>query len=229
MARIKTYQQDFNVTDFDKLLGSDSTGATRNYTAKNIADYFNNYNKIGIAGQMSFKFISNPGSKTYGSMFLEGGGVSAISSLNKLIFSKSNTANKVIFDFFNYISSQKILLFQLNDPNIFGEFQITTFNNWVTDNSFVEVGLSYVGGNGSLSADEFYGIAPSVTNPDKTHKHTQTSSSDVWTINHNLNKYPSVTVQDSAGSIVIGEITYNNKNTITLTFSGAFSGEAHLN
>ena len=229
MARIKTYQQDFNVTDFDKLLGSDSTGATRNYTAKNIADYFNNYNKIGIAGQMSFKFISNPGAKTYGSMFLEGGGVPTMFGLNKLILSKSNTANKVIFDFFNYISSQKILLFQLNDPNIFGEFQITTFNNWVTDNSFIEVGLSYVGGNGSLSADEFYGIAPSVTNPDKTYKHIQASSSDVWTINHNLNKYPSVTVQDSAGSIVIGEITYNSKNTITLTFNGAFSGEAHLN
>ena len=229
MARIKTYQQDFNVTDTDKLLGSDSTGATRNYTAKNIADYFNNYNKIGIAGQMSFKFIFNPGAKTYGSMFLESGGTSAMSGVNKLIFSKSNTANKVIFDFFNYISSQKILLFQLNDPNIFGEFQITAFNDWTTDSGFVEITLSYIGGNGSLSADEFYGIAPSTTNPDKTYRHIQNSASDVWTINHNLNKYPSVTVQDSAGSIVIGEVTYNNKNTITLTFNGAFSGEAHFN
>ena len=229
MAKIKTYQQDFNVTDTDKLLGSDSTGATRNYTTKNIADYLNNFNKIGVSGQMSFKFISNPGAKQYGNVFLEGGGVTAISGITKLIFSKSNTANKVIFDFFNYIKDQKILLFQLNDTNIFGEFQITDFNTWSTDSGFIEVSLSYIGGNGSITTDEYYGVAPSVTNPDKTHRHIQGVSSNTWTINHNLNKYPSITVQDSAGSIVVGEITYNNKNTITITFSGAFSGEAHLN
>lgn len=113
-------------------------------------------------------------------MFLELGGVSAISSLNKLIFSKSNTANKIIFDFFSYISSQKILLFQLNDPNIFGEFQITDFNTWSTDSGFIEVSLSYIGGNGSITADEYYGVAPSVTNPDKTHRHIQGVSSNTW-------------------------------------------------
>lgn len=64
---------------------------------------------------------------------------------------------------------------------------------------------------------------------DKTYRHIQGVSSNIWEVNHNLNKYPSVTVRDSAGSIVIGEITYNNENTITLTFSGAFSGEAHFN
>ena len=88
----------------------------------------------------------------------------------------------------------------------------------------------FVDGNGSLSNDVYYGtlISPN-TITDKEFIHVQSVSSDEWVINHNMNKYPSVTVQDSAGSIVIGEITYNNKNTITLTFSGAFSGNAYLN
>ena len=64
---------------------------------------------------------------------------------------------------------------------------------------------------------------------DKTYRHIQGLPSNTWVITHNLNKYPSVTVQDSAGSIVLGEITYNSLNTITLTFSGSFSGQAHFN
>lgn len=53
--------------------------------------------------------------------------------------------------------------------------------------------------------------------------------SDVWTIMHNLNKSPSVTIVDSAGSIVIGDVRYVSLNEIEVTFNGAFSGKAYLN
>jgi hypothetical protein len=59
--------------------------------------------------------------------------------------------------------------------------------------------------------------------------YTQTSPSAVWTINHNLNKYPSVTIVDSADNMVIGEVFYNSLNQVTLTFAGAFSGKAFIN
>lgn len=58
---------------------------------------------------------------------------------------------------------------------------------------------------------------------------TQQASSSVWSITHLLNKYPSVTVVDSAGSVVIGEITYLNLSTISITFTSEFSGKAYLN
>ena len=48
-------------------------------------------------------------------------------------------------------------------------------------------------------------------------------------INHNLGKYPSITVIDSGGSEVIGEVEYVDTNNVTLTFSAAFSGKAFLN
>lgn len=59
--------------------------------------------------------------------------------------------------------------------------------------------------------------------------YTQTSPSAVWTINHNLNKYPSVTIVDSADNMVVGEVFYNSLNQVTLTFAGAFSGKAFIN
>lgn len=59
--------------------------------------------------------------------------------------------------------------------------------------------------------------------------HNQTTPSDNWVINHNLNKNPSITVVDSAGSEVEGAIVINSLNQITITFCGAFSGKAYLN
>lgn len=64
---------------------------------------------------------------------------------------------------------------------------------------------------------------------DKNFVHTQTVADSVWVINHDLAKYPSVMVVDSAGTVVIGQIDYNSINQITLTFFGAFSGKAYLN
>jgi len=58
--------------------------------------------------------------------------------------------------------------------------------------------------------------------------HTQGASSSTWTINHNLGFYPNLTVQDSAGTIYEGEISYTNSDSLTVTFSSAFSGTAYL-
>jgi hypothetical protein len=60
------------------------------------------------------------------------------------------------------------------------------------------------------------------------YNHVQGVASATWTIHHNLHFYPNVTVQDSAGNIVEGEITYTNSDSLTVTFSTAFSGEAYL-
>lgn len=59
--------------------------------------------------------------------------------------------------------------------------------------------------------------------------YTQITPSTVWTISHEMNRFPSVTVVDSANSVVVGEINYIDKSNITITFSAGFSGKAYLN
>ena len=54
-------------------------------------------------------------------------------------------------------------------------------------------------------------------------------ASKKWLINHNLYKQPSVTVVDSSGNEVVGDVEYNNLNTLTVTFSAPFAGQAYLN
>lgn len=63
---------------------------------------------------------------------------------------------------------------------------------------------------------------------DKYYRHVQGSPSATWTVTHNLGKRPAVSVVDSAGSLVEGDISYTNDNTAVLTFVGAFSGEAYF-
>lgn len=58
--------------------------------------------------------------------------------------------------------------------------------------------------------------------------HTQGVPAAVWTIPHNLGFYPGVTVIDSAGAQVIGDVSYPTINTAVVTFSAAMSGRAAL-
>ena len=61
-----------------------------------------------------------------------------------------------------------------------------------------------------------------------SYEHMQGSSSNSWVIAHNLGFKPNVTVVDSAGNIVEGEITYTNSNSLTVSFQASFSGYAYL-
>ena len=56
----------------------------------------------------------------------------------------------------------------------------------------------------------------------------QGSPSSTWTINHGLDFVPNITVVDSAGSVVEGDYSYPNENTVIATFAGAFAGKAYL-
>ena len=74
--------------------------------------------------------------------------------------------------------------------------------------------ISGGGGSGGGVASEFI--------------HNQVIPNNNWIIVHNLGKYPVVTVVDSSGNVFIGDIVYNNSNTLTITFSSTFGGMAYL-
>ena len=69
---------------------------------------------------------------------------------------------------------------------------------------------------------------------DITFTHNQNSTSATWVITHNLHRFPSVTVVDSANTIVQGTVVYNSNKRLTITFfeggdALAFQGKAYLN
>lgn len=74
-----------------------------------------------------------------------------------------------------------------------------------------------------MAVDEM--LAPKV----ERYVHVQNEASSIWIVDHQMGRYPSVTVVDSAGTMVFGEVVYDNENQVTITFTAAFSGKAYLN
>lgn len=64
---------------------------------------------------------------------------------------------------------------------------------------------------------------------DKHYVHKQETSSDTWEVTHGLGKEPAVTIVDSAGTEVIGEVEYVSLNKCILRFQAPFSGKAIFN
>jgi hypothetical protein len=86
---------------------------------------------------------------------------------------------------------------------------------------------------GTAAAVNITGVAPSqvlnfVLPISGSYAHTQSVSSATWTITHNLGYRPAVSVVDSGGNHVVGDVNYISTNSLTISFSSPFGGSAYL-
>jgi len=58
--------------------------------------------------------------------------------------------------------------------------------------------------------------------------HTQSVSASTWTVTHNLGFFPAVSVIDSGGSVVEGDVSYISVNQVSIAFSSSFGGKAYF-
>lgn len=58
--------------------------------------------------------------------------------------------------------------------------------------------------------------------------HNQSASASTWTVTHNLGFFPSVSVVDSGGTTVIGDVSYITEHQVSISFSAAFGGKAYF-
>jgi len=234
MARISTYAIDNNVTSQDKWIGTDSNGGiTKNFTPQGVADWINSVNAVGIAGQINFRFQSDlTGGRSSGTISFDAGGGNntAFSAVTTIKASKYNSGDVLIIDFLTVLNNKYILLCQVDDANKFGIYRVTGIVQDIEEPNFYDIGLDLVTSNGGLIQDEYYAVAtwPEGVN-DKHYAHNQSSASTTWSITHNLNKFPSVTVVLSTGQKGYGDVTYTDENNLTISFTGAESGKAYMN
>ena len=59
--------------------------------------------------------------------------------------------------------------------------------------------------------------------------HDQQVASASWVVIHELDKFPSVSIVNTAKQAVVGDITYNTLNQLTITFTSQISGKAYIN
>ena len=229
MARISTYIKDPVVTKDDKVIGSDISGATRNYSMEDIANFLNTSSLINVNGQLIYKFQigSTP---QQGSFTVNGGQPISFSNVTSIDFSHVNTNGKNIQQYLEYFDGLFVMLTQTDNQNNFGQYAISSITD--SGNDYSTVVLGFREGNGSLIQDKYYAMSFSPkgqTDKNFTSNNINFVANTPVTINHNLSKFPAVTTVDSAGSHIIGDVQHINNSSFIITFKASFQGKIYAN
>tara|TARA_R110001592_G_scaffold6651_1_gene35817 strand:- start:114 stop:851 length:738 start_codon:yes stop_codon:yes gene_type:complete len=245
MARISTYPVDKNITGTDILLGTDATGgvnATKNFLISDLSlivinDYL--YNN-------SWKFTDNAdglADQTKAAIYFENAGGNNtpwanISTIRVQLLMGNNTNAQPYLQYLltnDPVTGQpsvnnRIKITDRNDLSSFAIFTFTSLVQVTGKTDIYDIGLTFIEGYGAIENKHLYGINIDTSDAtDKTFIFDKVTPGTVWNVAHNLAKFPSITVIDSANTVVTGQYTYIDNNNVTLTFSAAFTGKAYLN
>ena len=237
MGRISSYVDASPVVAADKWIGSDSVHKqqTKNFTAQKVANFINSFG----AQQQNLRYRYNRTTDyETGTIFFDGAGaetvpLNTITTFNACIFQTRSP----IVDISAYLTSafpqSDVLLTQANDIS---NWAIYTWDSSVLNPSDLDyaVSVTFKAGGGSLVENEEYLISlllyDSAKQGDLNKLVTLPGNSLVYIINHDLNKYPSVSViEESTGNQVFGDVKYNTVNQCTLTFTSLVTGTATFN
>lgn len=239
MTKIKSYPIDNNVTGADKWIGTDSnaSNATKNFTPDTLMDYYNKEERFDVVNTVRFLYdtVAPGDNRKMGSFSFpsEIGDVVDLSSITDLVFSSRSKSGDDVSSLLTSMVNSKIILQKSDNPNVFAYYRLDSFDQRISEPQFYDATVTYLSGNGSLNSDDDYLVSllqfDTKEDTDKHYTHNQASSSATWTVNHNLNKFPSVTVVLSTGQKGYGDVSYTNENNLTISFSGPESGKAYMN
>ena len=248
MARISTYTSDTSVEKTDKLLGSNSGGATKNFAVEDVSKFLRENNAAGVAGQPTYKYVSS--AQGTGTVYVNGATSLAFSSVTTLRVSKYRKGDdNSIENFLETFQGNDIIVSDVEDLDNFGIF---TCSNVAQDAStdFYTITLSSVStlSQGNLVNDKVYAIAVYSVPGDKStsltfsppnfagHPSLLTDTVNGSTMNyidwtHSLNKYPSITVTEAFSTTGVGFVPYKyiNTNTVRVYFHGGTNGKIYAN
>lgn len=240
MALISTYPIDQNIVGSDKWIGSDANfkNATKNFTVDKVAEYLNN--SAAIQSQtLRYQYqatVDSLNPRRSGTVSFETniGDEVAFSSISNWLLSRYSIPSKDVYPFYtNPLIGSTVLVTNADDITNWAVYKWVSSVEYPGEDNFHDIELEYVSGSGGLEDEEYYLVSLLLydieSNTDKTFTFTQSSSSSTWDVAHNLNKFPSVSVVDSAKSAVVGSVEYINENELRITFSAPFSGYAYMN
>ena len=226
MARISSYPRDLDVNDGDAWIGTESSNRqTKQFTAAAVAKYLNIKGKISISAQMVFKFeVAGAASGD----FTGPANSATFASVTTMQLSILDKSGQNVVKFMEYLVGSNILISKQKEISTFGHYTIDSY----TDNgNFYTLNLTSLRGEGVLENKAVYDFAVFTLSSQgaPTFVFTQGVPATTWNIQHNLGKFPSVSVINNNNVVINGEVTYIDNNNVQLNFSAGFTGKAYLN
>jgi hypothetical protein len=239
MARIQTYSVDSKVSGNDIWIGSDgdNSNKTKNFSPVKLAEYFNTSEKVNIPNAITFKYQTlDPGeTREMGTLSFKNLNPPTInfSSISTIMVSKRSLGLKYIDGYLEGMVNSSVIIHKANSVNDYGVYKVLSVIEDIDESNFFNIQLSFIQGNNGLIEDKEYILSVvdfySLDGSDKTFTFNQGVPAITWNIQHNLQKFPSVTVVLPTGQKGYGDVTYIDENNLTITFAGDESGKAYMN
>ena len=231
MSGISSYQLKSQPDGSDIVIGTSvENGQTKNFSVQALSNYsINSYLK-----NISWQFIvlePDPSERPEGTISFEnyGGQGTNWSAITRLYINTAMPNGTTSVNYLARLVGKDIILGDRNNLDGYGIFKLTSLTQ--ESGSVYYMDLSYKSGSGVIKALHYYGVQVDIdgVETDKNFVFTQGTASTTWNIQHDLNKYPSVSVVNNNNVLMYGETTYVDTNNLTINFSAGFSGKAYLN
>ena len=231
MSGISSYQLKSQPDGSDIVIGTSvENGQTKNFSVQALSNYsINSYLK-----NISWQFIvlePDTSERPEGTISFEnyGGQGTNWSAITRLYINTAMPNGTTSVNYLARLVGKDIILGDRNNLDGYGIFELTSLTQ--ESGSVYYMDLSYKSGSGVIKALHYYGVQVDIdgVETDKNFVFTQGTASTTWNIQHDLNKYPSVSVVNNNNVLMYGETTYVDTNNLIINFSAGFSGKAYLN
>lgn len=231
MSSISSYKRKNKPVGSDMMIGTSvDNGQTKNFSV----------NALSIAavntylGTNSFQFVIEPdenGDRPEATISFENylGDNTPFSIITSLYVNTLMLNGTYSIEYLKRLIGKNIVISDKRDLDRYGVYFLTSITQ-ISGNIY-EMSLSFVEGNSTIHNLHYYGISfdTNTGGGDKNYVHNQPSASQVWSVNHNLKKYTSVSTVLSTGQKGYGDVQYIDENNLTITFASAESGKAYIN
>ena len=240
MSRISTYPIQDIVVGSDKWIGTDAVNAnaTKNFTADAVALFLNNNNKIEV-NALRYKYqnwttgsVRDRGTITFST---SGAGDKPFNTVTQIVLSQFEYKRNInISPYYTVpLLNSSVLISQADDPSSFGIYTWNSVAQRAGEPTFYDIGLTLQASTGTFKTDKDYFISlltyGATSVGDKNYVFTQSTNASPWIVNHGLNKYPSVSIVNSADITIYAEVEYDSLNQVTITFNSPTNGKAYFN
>jgi hypothetical protein len=239
MARIQTYPLDKKITRNDIWIGSDGDmfNKTKNFSPNKLSEYFNTSEEIYKPNAISFKYqtIELGEEREAGTISFKNSNPATInfSQIFNLMVSKISLGLKYVDGYLQNLTDCSIIIHKGRTVNNYGVYKVLSIIEDIDEPNFFNIQLSFIQGNNGLEEDEEYVLSVVDFNISNSSNETfifnQSVASQVWEVQHNLSKFPSVTISLPTGQVGYGDVAYIDENNLTITFAGDESGKAYIN
>ncbi len=231
MPIISSYKINNTPEESDILIGTDvSNRQTKNFDIASLSvTSINNFLK-----RTNWQFVTldpDPEPRPEGSISFEdyGGKATPWSDISSLYINvKMPLTSPVALPYIQRLIGYDIVIQDVRSLGRYGVYKLNSLT--LVGSDVYNMDLTYILGSSTIQSLQYYSIQiDEVQGFDSHFEFTQGVPSISWDITHNLNKFPSISVVDTANTTVIGSYEYINKNRVILSFSTPFAGKAFLN